>query len=123
MREPERDLSRLEDILSAINNVEEYTKDLSELQLKENKLILHATIYNVQIIGEAIYKLTKEFKQEHPDTPWHLIEKMRHILVHDYFRINFEILWMVIKEDIPLLKEQVVVYMNAIDEGCIGSVR
>jgi uncharacterized protein with HEPN domain len=113
----------LEDILSAINNVEEYTKDLSELQLKENKLILHATIYNVQIIGEAIYKLTKEFKQEHPDTPWHLIEKMRHILVHDYFRINFEILWMVIKEDIPLLKEQVVVYMNAIDEGCIGSVR
>lgn len=112
MREPERDLSRLEDILSAIQSVEEYTKNLSELQLKEDKLRLHATIYNVQIIGEAIYKLTKEFKQEHPDTPWHLIEKMRHILVHDYFRINFEILWIVIKEDIPLLKEQVTKYVN-----------
>ena len=115
MREPERDFSRLEDILSSIENVEEYTKNLSELQLKENKLCLHATIYNVQIIGEAIYKLTKEFKQEHPETPWHLIEKMRHILVHDYFRINFEILWMVIKEDLPLLKEQVTRYMNVID--------
>lgn len=112
MREPERDLSRLEDILSAINCVEEYTNGLSEEQLKEDKLRLHATIYNVQIIGEAIYKLTKEFKQDHPDTPWHLIEKMRHILVHDYFRINFEILWMVIMEDIPLLKEQVTKYIS-----------
>ena len=112
MREPERDLSRLNDILAAITCVEEYCKDISEKQLKEDRLRLHATIYNVQIIGEAIYKLTKEFKQEHPDTPWHLIEKMRHILVHDYFRINFEILWMVIKEDIPQLKEQVMRYVN-----------
>jgi uncharacterized protein with HEPN domain len=112
MREPERDQSRLEDILSAINCVEEYTKNLTENQLKEDRLRLHATIYNVQIIGEAIYKLTKEFKQEHPDTPWHLIEKMRHILVHDYFRINFDILWIVITEDIPLLKEQVKRYIG-----------
>ena len=118
MREPERDLSRLEDIISAINSVEEYTKDLSEPQLKGDKLRLHATIYNVQIIGEAIYKLTKEFKQEHPDTPWHLIEKMRHILVHDYFRINFEILWIVIKEDVPLLKEQVMRYITELSEEC-----
>lgn len=116
MRDPERDLSRLEDILSAINSVEEYTNDLSELQLKEDKLRLHATIYNVQIIGEAIYKLTKDFKQEHPDTPWHLIEKMRHILVHDYFRINFEILWIVIKEDIPLLKEQITKYLGELSK-------
>ncbi|MBR1543121.1 MAG: DUF86 domain-containing protein [Bacteroidaceae bacterium] len=41
-----------------------------------------------------------------------MIEKMRHFLVHDYFRINIEILWTVIKEDIPLLKEQVVKYIN-----------
>lgn len=112
MREPERDLSRLEDILSAIQCVEEYTKDINEEQLKGDKLRLHATIYNVQIIGEAVYKLTKEFKQDHPDTPWQLIEKMRHILVHDYFRINFDILWIVIKEDIPLLKGQVMKYMK-----------
>ena len=115
MREPERDKSRLEDILTAIKCVEEYTGNLSEAQLKEDKLRLHATIYNVQIIGEAIYKLTKEFKQEHPDTPWHLIEKMRHILVHDYFRINLDILWIVVTEDIPLLKEQVLHYIDETD--------
>lgn len=112
MREPERDLSRLKDILSAISCVEEYTKNLNETQLKNDKLHLHATIYNVQIIGEAIYKLTTEFKQGHPETPWHLIEKMRHILVHDYFRINLDILWIVVTEDIPLLKEQVIHYLS-----------
>ena len=44
MREPERDKSRLEDILTAINCVEEYTGNLSETQLREDKLRLHATI-------------------------------------------------------------------------------
>ena len=112
MREPKRDKSRLENILTAIECVEEYTNTLSEAQLREDKLRLHATIYNVQIIGEAIYKLTKEFKQEHPETPWHLIEKMRHILVHDYFRINLDILWIVVTEDIPVLKEQVLHYID-----------
>ena len=115
MREPERDLSRLDDILTAIECVEKYTFNISETQLKEDKLRLHATIYNVQIIGEATYKLTKEFKQNHPDTPWYLIEKMRHILVHDYFRIDLDILWIVITEDIPLLKKQVLQYIEEKD--------
>jgi uncharacterized protein with HEPN domain len=114
MREPSRDLSRLEHILSAIEYVESYTNGISEELLKENKLYLHATTYNVQIIGEAVYKLSIEFKQQHPLTPWAVIEKMRHILVHDYFKINLDVLWEVIKKDIPVLKAQVEQYINEI---------
>jgi uncharacterized protein with HEPN domain len=112
MREPERDLSRLEHILTAIDCVEEYTKDINEEQLKNDKLRVHATIYNVQIIGEAVYKLTKEFKDQHTETPWAVIEKMRHILVHDYYKINFEVLWDVVTKDIPLLKQQIESYLS-----------
>ena len=54
MREPEKDLSRLEHILEAISFIEEYTCSISEEELKNDKLRLHATIYNVQIIGEAV---------------------------------------------------------------------
>lgn len=50
MREPERDKSRLEHILKAIESVEEYTCGISEKELENDKLHLHATIYNVQII-------------------------------------------------------------------------
>ena len=80
MREPERDISRLEHILAAIDCIEEYSKGADEEQLAADRLRLHATIYNVQIVGEAVHKLTKEFKQMHPCTPWAAIEKMRHIL-------------------------------------------
>ena len=111
MREPDRDFSRLEHILTAISCIEEYTNNISEERLKEDKLYLHATIYNVQIIGEAVYKLSGDFKKLHSETPWAAIEKMRHILVHDYFRINFDVLWDVVTKDIPVLKSQVKHYM------------
>lgn len=60
----------------------------------------------------AAYKLSKVFKENHPLTPWDVIEKMRHILVHDYFKMNFEILWDVIQNDIPELKEQIMKYLK-----------
>ena len=57
----------------------------------------------VEIIGEAAYKITKEFKEDHTDLPWKQIEGMRHILVHGYFSISAEVLWEVIENDIPTL--------------------
>lgn len=112
MREPKRDRNRLEHILNAIHCIEEYTNGISEEDLKSDKLRLHATIYNVQIIGEAVYKMTHEYKKHHSETAWAVIEKMRHILVHDYFRINFDVLWDVVTRDIPLLKSQVEHYIK-----------
>ncbi len=115
MREPLRDRGRLEHILDAIDRVEEFTSGRTKEQLVSDPLHLHATVYNVQVIGEAIYKLTPEFKLAHPQTPWALIEKMRHILVHDYYRINNDILWLVITEDIPPLKAQIKSYILEMD--------
>ena len=112
MREPLRDKERLLHILNAISRVEEYTLGLDKDTLNADLLHLHATVYNVQIIGEAVYKLSLEFKEQHPDTPWRMIEKMRHILVHDYYQVNKDILWLVISDDIPLLKHQVEKYLK-----------
>lgn len=112
MREPQRDRSRLEHMLSAIERVEEFTEGITQEALISDVLRLHATVYNVQIIGEAVYRLSTEFKTSHPDTPWPLIEKMRHVLVHDYYRINNDVLWLVIKEDLPPLKQQVQEYLK-----------
>ena len=107
MREPLRDKERLNHILTAIQHMEEYTNGLTQAQLNSDLLHLHATVYNIQIIGEAVYKLSLEFKENHPQTPWKVIEKMRHILVHDYYQINKDVLWSVITEDLPPLKAQV----------------
>ena len=99
-------------ILNAIQKVEDYVHGKNKQQLLESSLHLHATAYNTQSIGEAIYKLTKEFKDSHPDTPWRVIEKMRHILVHDYFAVDVEIMWLVINDDLPILKRQIESYLS-----------
>ena len=61
MRETAKDKGRLQHILSSIERVQEFTKGMSKEELVNDTLHLHATVYNVQIVGEAVYKLTKEF--------------------------------------------------------------
>ena len=112
MREPVKDKGRLEHILTAIGYISEFTEGFSYDGLMNDPLHLHAVTHNVQIIGEAVYKLSPEFKEAHPETPWQMIEEMRHILVHDYYQINFEILWDILKNDLPALKEQVSKYLS-----------
>jgi uncharacterized protein with HEPN domain len=112
MREPVRDAGRLDHIQDAIHNVETFTAGLTKEELEKDVLHLHAVIFNIQVIGEAVYKLSPEFKVSHPSTPWPLIEKMRHILVHDYYRIDPDILWDIIQNDLPVLKEQIEAIRN-----------
>lgn len=116
MREPLRDSARLEHIIEAIERVEEYTKDVSRTSFDADKMRIHATAYNIQIIGEAVYKLSNEFKSTHLGTPWRLIEKMRHILVHDYFTVDLDFVWLVITEDLTPLKEQVTEYLKEFEQ-------
>ena len=112
MREVVRDSGRLEHILQAIKNVQDFTEGIDKESLRQNKILLHATAYNIQIIGEACYKLSKDFKECHSQTPWRLIEKMRHILVHDYFAVDFEFLWIVVSEDLTELEKQIKEYLT-----------
>lgn len=71
--------------------------------VKEDKILFYGLSKMVEIIGEAAYMISKEFKETHPQLPWRQIEGMRHILVHGYFSISEEVLWDVIQNDIPSL--------------------
>lgn len=107
MRDPERDPGRLEHILMAIDKIEEYTDGISYDQLTSDSMRMHAVIYNIQIVGEATYKLTREYKATHTTVPWILMEKMRHVLVHDYYKIVPEAVWDVVKSDLPAVKPEI----------------
>ncbi|MBR4919199.1 MAG: DUF86 domain-containing protein [Bacteroidales bacterium] len=107
MREPARDPGRLEHIVMAIRNIEDFTQGMTYEQFLLDKKTLFATTYSIQIIGEAAYKLSKEFKAQHTELPWILMEKMRHVLVHDYYNIVPQALWDVITDDIPSIKPQI----------------
>ena len=69
-----------------------------------DRVLFYGLSKMVEIIGEAAYMITKDYKQEHLELPWRQIEGMRHILVHGYFSISPEVLWDVIQNDIPVLR-------------------
>lgn len=108
MREVIKDRGRLEHMLTAIENVEEFTKDITLDEFVNSKVLFFAVVKNIEIVGEATYMLTKEFKQSHPSIPWLIIEKMRHVLVHGYYTVSPEKVWGTVQEDLPILKEQIV---------------
>lgn len=112
MREAACDKGRLEDILQAIHYVNEFVADISYEQLIADKMRYFAIVKNLEIIGEAAYMLTKEFIANHNSTPWNVIIKMRHVLVHGYTNIEPDILWDTIKNDLPPFKSQVESYLK-----------
>jgi len=57
----------------------------------------------VQVIGEAARKVSPEFQQAHPEIPWRQIIGMRHRIVHDYMRVDEDVLWEVVNNDLPAL--------------------
>lgn len=117
MREKLRDPQRLEHILENINNLIEIDKNGELDEIQEKSLSYFGIIKLLEIIGEAAFKLTNEFKESHSSTPWKFIVGMRHILVHGYYQVNFQDVRKTIKEDLPSLKVQIQEYINELSDN------
>ncbi len=72
-------------------------------EIQEDRIFFYGLTKIVEIIGEAAYMITKEFKQAHPVIPWREMEGMRHVLVHGYHTVRPEVLWDVIENDVPAI--------------------
>lgn len=107
MREAIRDKARLEHIVQAIDYVEEFTRGVSREQFSNDVMRRFAVIKNIEIIGEASYMLTNEFRDAHGQVPWRKIIAMRHVLVHGYCQINDDFLWLTIQEELAPLKSAI----------------
>ena len=115
MREPIRDRGRLEHMLAAIDRVMEYMEGKSLDDLSEGSIAYYGIVKNIEIIGEAAYKLSQQFRETHTETPWAVIVKMRHVLVHDYYQISVREVWKVVQEDLGPLREQIAQLLTETD--------
>lgn len=104
MREEVRDIERLEHMLNAINVLIDYKDKHSFNEAQADPVVYFGLVKHVEIIGEAIYKLTFKFREGHPVVNWGDIERMRHVLVHGYYKIRPQQLWNTIEIDVPALK-------------------
>ena len=110
MRETIRDKERLIHISEAIRKLTESTA--FDRVIIEDSLEYYGIGKLIEIIGEAVYKLTPEFKDSHPDTPWRQIERMRHVLVHGYYTVGYDFIKAVIDTDVPMLDRQIQAYIS-----------
>jgi uncharacterized protein with HEPN domain len=105
--------ARLQDILDAISKIESQ-QPKGKTALLQSELLQVWMVHYLMRIGEAVRSIDSAFKQRHSSVPWRPIAGMRNILVHDYFRINGEIVRQTIDRDIPPLKQQILAIMQTL---------
>lgn len=112
MREKIKDKGRLEHILSSIDIILNNKSRYEYEDVINDPIVFYGFVKHVEIIGEAVYMLTKEFRETHTEVEWDVIEGMRHVLVHGYYKIKPNQLWNTIENDIPKLKPLIESYIK-----------
>jgi uncharacterized protein with HEPN domain len=100
------DRERLLDIQQAIADIEKYSQK-GRKEFEKEELIQTWIIHHLLILGEAVSALSDSFKEQHHTIQWSKIIGMRNILIHNYFGIDFDIIWSVLENDLPQLKRYV----------------
>lgn len=98
----------LNHIRDACDRIAYYLQEISSIKFNENTLLQDGVIRQIEIIGEAIKRVSKDLHSSYPKIPWEDIAGMRDKLIHDYFGVDINTVWLTAKEDIPILKNQVI---------------
>ncbi|WP_035987988.1 DUF86 domain-containing protein [Leptolyngbya sp. KIOST-1] len=85
--------SRVQDMLTAIETVQQRTQGLDFQTFKDNPVLVESVIYQLIIIGEAAASIPPEIKQQAPELPWRKMTDMRNVMAHAYFRVEQSIVW------------------------------
>jgi uncharacterized protein with HEPN domain len=98
-----KDSARLGDILMGCREAMEFTKAVTFEQFRNDLKLQRALCMVLEIIGEAARAVSEECKAAHPQIPWRAIVGLRHRIVHEYFRLDLNVIWEIVRKDVPSL--------------------
>jgi len=94
-------------ILESIENIELFMKNVEKSKFLKDKEKQSAVVRQIEIIGEAVKNLPPSFTKKYPDVSWKEIVGTRDKMIHHYFGVDLEVVWDIVKEDLPSLKSQI----------------
>jgi uncharacterized protein with HEPN domain len=107
----------LQDILDSVDKIIEYLSatDYNRDSFQKDTEKQDAVIRRLEIIGEASKRLEDQFKNEYPDIPWKKMSGMRDILIHEYDRIDLDLVWKVSVEELPSIRKSIRSVLESIE--------
>jgi uncharacterized protein with HEPN domain len=104
MSSPRSDIACVEDMLARVRRIRSKTEGVSWKRFRDDEDLHDIVERSITIVGEAARKVSKEYRDAHPEIPWVDTMNIRHKIVHDYFEVSYRVLWAVIKEELPALE-------------------
>ncbi len=91
----------LEDMFQSMQRIEEYLGDLDFRKFKMTYMVVDAIIRNFEIIGEASKNIPTKIQEKYPEIPWRKMYGLRNLIAHEYFGIDYEMIWEIAKNNLP----------------------
>jgi len=104
----------LQDILESIERIEEYTEGYDFETFTKDRKTVDAVLRNLEIIGEAAKHIPENIQTQHPEIPWKRVIGLRNVVIHHYFGVDLSIVWVIIKKQLPELKDAVISLLEEI---------
>lgn len=104
----------LEHIYESIRHIENHLESFPREKFLKDIKLQDAIIRRLEIIGQATKNLSSELREKHPEVPWKLITGTRDVISHEYFGVDFIMIWNIAKKDIPELKVQILKLLEEI---------
>ena len=106
----------VEDIWESIEKIERYTEGLTQDDFQSDEKTTDAVARNLEIIGEAAGRLPEDFTNRHSKIEWAKIIGLRNRIVHEYFGVDLQIIWQILKKDLPAFKESLKNIRSRLDD-------
>lgn len=103
----------LSDIKEAVKRIELYIEKMNYEGFLKDIKTQDAVVRNLEIIGEATKNISNDFKEKNPQIPWKKLAGVRDRLIHHYFGINYDIVWVITKEELPEIIRQIEKHLSS----------
>ena len=109
----------MQDIVTAVDNIAKYVSHGRD-EFFANELIQSWVVRQLELIGEAVNAVPDDILERAENVPWNEIRGMRHVLIHDYFGVDLEVVWDTASTDVPAVGPQIAALLDGLEDDVPG---